>query len=248
MHVSITANPLMEIGSVTITNSMFTTFVVLVFLSLISFSATRKINLIPRGLQNVMELGIEMLFNLTNSIIRDKTFARKIFPMIATFFIFILFNNWFGLIPGVGSIGVYELNSEGKEVLVPIFRAGTADLNTTVALGVIVVFASQVLGIAAIGMFKYGKKFLNFSSPVNFFVGILELVSEITRIISFAFRLFGNVFAGEVLLVVLGVITPYIIPVPFYIMEIFVGFIQALVFTMLALVFFSMATMSHDAH
>lgn len=248
MHVSITANPIFEIGSFTVTNSILTTFIVIVFLFIISFLTTREISLVPKGLQNAFEMGIEMLFNLTNNIIKDKKFAKRIFPLIATFFIFILFNNWFGLIPGVGTIGIYEINAEGHEAFVPILRAGTADLNTTVALGVIVVFASQILGIAAIGTFRYGKKFINFSSPVNFFVGILELVSEITRIISFAFRLFGNVFAGEVLLVVLGVITPYIVPVPFYIMEIFVGFIQALVFTMLALVFFSMATTSHDAH
>ncbi len=248
MHISIAANPVIEIGSFHLTNSFLAATCVLIILWLVSLFATRKMELVPRGLQNIVELGIEKLVGLTDSVIHDKAFSRKIFPLIATFFIFILFNNWFGLVPGVGTIGFHELSPEGHTVLVPLLRAGTADLNTTIALGVIVVIMTQVFGIAALGVFKYGKKFFNFSNPINFFVGILELISEFVRIISFAFRLFGNVFAGEVLLIVLGAIAPYIAPIPFYMLELFVGFIQALVFTMLALVFFSMAVMSHEAH
>ncbi|MEI6267221.1 MAG: F0F1 ATP synthase subunit A [bacterium] len=247
MHISIAANPVLSLGPVHITNSMLATLSVLIILWLTSLFATRKMELVPTGLQNVTELGIEKLIGLTNSVIHDKKYAEKVFPLIATFFIFILFNNWFGLVPGVGSIGFNEV-IEGKEVMIPLLRAGTADLNTTIALGIIVVVMTQVFGIAAIGVFRYGKKFINFSNPINFFVGLIELASELVRIISFSFRLFGNVFAGEVLLIVLGSIAPYIIPLPFYFMELFVGFIQALVFTMLALVFFSMATMTHDAH
>ncbi len=247
MHISIAANPVLELGPIHITNSMLATACVLIILWLVSLFATRKMDLVPRGLQNAVELGIEKLVGLTASVVHDKAYARKIFPLIATFFIFIMFNNWFGLIPGVGTIGFNEV-VEGKHVLVPLLRAGTADLNTTIALGVIVVIMTQVFGIAAIGAMKYSKKFFNFSNPINFFVGLIELASELVRIISFAFRLFGNVFAGEVLLIVLGAIAPFVIPLPFYFMELFVGFIQALVFTMLALVFFSMATMSHEAH
>ncbi len=247
MHISIAANPVIELGPIHLTNSMLATLCVLIILWIVSLFATRKMDLIPKGLQNIAEMGIEKLVALTDSVIHDKAYSRKVFPLIATFFIFIMFNNWFGLVPGVGTIGFHEV-VEHETVMVPLLRAGTADLNTTIMLGIVVVFMTQVFGIGAIGVFKYGKKFFNFSNPINFFVGIIELASELVRIISFAFRLFGNVFAGEVLLIVLGAIAPYIIPLPFYFLELFVGFIQALVFTMLALVFFSMAAASHDAH
>ncbi len=248
MHISIAANPVIELGPIHLSNSFVASTVVLTILWLVSLFATRKMDLVPKGLQNAAELGIEKLVALVGSIVHDKTYAAKIFPLIATFFIFILANSWFGLFPGVGTVGFHEISAEGKEVLVPLLRAGTADLNTTIMLGIVVVFMTQVFGIGAIGVFRYGKKFINFSNPIAFFVGIIELASELVRIISFAFRLFGNVFAGEVLLIVLAAIAPLLAPVPFYAMELFVGFIQALVFTMLALVFFSMATMSHDAH
>lgn len=247
MHISITAEEVAKVGSLHITNSVLTTSTVVLLLSLVAILGTRNLKAVPKGFQNVAEFGIESLLKLTTNITKDEKFSRQIFPIIATFFIFILFNNWFGLIPGVGTVGFHEVK-EGHEAFVPLFRAGTADLNTTLLLGVIVVILTQIFGIAALGAVKYGKKFINFSSPVNFFVGILELISEVVRIIAFAFRLFGNVFAGEVLLVVMSALVPYILPAPFYGLEIFVGFIQALVFTMLALVFFSMARISHDSH
>src|SRR5262249_28496262 len=145
-------------------------------------------------------------------------------PFIATFFLFILLNNWCGLIPGVGTIGFFEHEAkEGAAVFVPYFRAGTADLNTTLALGLISVICIQAFGV----MYQklgYFSKFINFSSPIGFIVGILEIVSEISRVISFAFRLFGNIFAGEVLLAVIGFLVPVIGPMPFYGLELFVGF------------------------
>lgn len=247
MHISINAEHIFNIGPLPVTNSMLTSFVVLISLSIFAIIATRRMETIPKGIQNVAEIGIESLLKLANSVTRDSKLSQKIFPLIATFFIFILFNNWAGLLPGVGTVGFHEID-HGKEVFIPLFRAGTADLNTTVVLGVIAIIGVQVLGMATLGVFKYGKKFLNFSSPIAFFVGILELISEFVRVVAFAFRLFGNVFAGEVLLTVLSVLAPFVIPLPFYFMELFVGFIQALVFTMLALVFMSMATVSHEGH
>jgi F-type H+-transporting ATPase subunit a len=157
-------------------------------------------------------------------------------------------NNWLGLLPGVGTIGLHETH-HGKEVFIPLLRAGNADLNTTLALAVIAVVAIQIFGILAIGFWKYAGKFINFKGPIDFFVGILELISELSRLVSFSFRLFGNVFAGEVLLIVIASLLPFIGPLPFYALEIFVGFIQALVFVMLALVFIKMAITDHaEAH
>ena len=130
---------------------------------------------------------------------------------------------------------------------VPIFRPGTADLNTTAALAIISVLVTQVIGIKYLKL-NYFKKFINTTSPLMFFVGILEIVSEFAKIISFLFRLFGNIFAGEVLLSVMAFLLPLVVPMPFYGLELFVGFIQALVFAMLSLVFFNMATLGHEEH
>jgi F-type H+-transporting ATPase subunit a len=143
-----------------------------------------------------------------------------------------------------------EAEKEEEHVkMVPIFRAATADLNTTLALAIISVFLTQVFGVSHLGL-SYFKKFIDFSNPINFFVGILEIVLEFAKVISFAFRLFGNIFAGEVLLVVMTYLIAILVPAPFYALELFVGFIQALVFSMLSLIFFNLATKSHheEAH
>jgi F-type H+-transporting ATPase subunit a len=247
MEISLAAEKIAHIGEFPITNSMITSWIGGGLLILIAVLAARKMTLVPKGLQNVFELVLDFLLNTANSVIGDEKQTRKYFPLVATIFLFIIFNNWLGLIPGVGTIGIYEMY-HGKEVLVPLFRSGNADLNMTLALAVTTVLAVQIFGIAAIGIFKYGKKFINLSNPINFAVGLLELIGEISRIISFSFRLFGNVFAGEVLLMVIASIMPFIAPLPFYGLELFVGFIQALVFTMLALVFIKSAITDHEAH
>lgn len=247
MEISLAAEKIAHIGSFPITNAMLTSWIGGVILIAFAIVATRKMKLIPSGIQNVFEFAIEALYNTANGVLDDEKATKKYFPLVATLFLFIIFNNWLGLVPGVGSIGVHEL-VHGKEILVPLFRSGNADLNMTLALAITTVLSIQIFGIAAIGVFKYGKKFLNFSNPINFVVGILELIGEISRIISFSFRLFGNVFAGEVLLTVIAFIVPFIAPLPFYGLELFVGFIQALVFTMLTLVFIKSAITDHEVH
>jgi F-type H+-transporting ATPase subunit a len=247
MEISLAAEKIGHIGHFAVTNSMLTSWIGALILIFISIAATRKMKLVPTGWQNTYETVIEFLYNTANDVIGDKKATRRYFPLVATLFLFIIFNNWLGLIPGVGTIGLHEINKEGHEILVPLFRSGNADLNMTLALAVTTVLAIQIFGIAAIGIIKYGKKFFNFSNPIMFIVGLLELIGEVSRIISFSFRLFGNVFAGEVLLTVIAVIVPYIAPLPFYGLEIFVGFIQALVFTMLALVFIKSAITDHEA-
>jgi len=244
MHISLAAEKITEICGLPITNSMVMTWVAGVLLIIIAFFTTKKISLVPRGIQNVMEMIIEFLFNTVNDVIGDREQTKKYFPLLATIFLFIITNNWLGLLPGIGTIGYYE-TIHGEEVLVPILRSGNADLNMTFALAIVTIFAVQIFGIIAIGFFKYSGKFFNFKNPINTFVGFLELISEISRMISFAFRLFGNIFAGEVLLTVIAVIMPYIAPLPFFGLELFVGAIQALVFTMLALVFIKMAITDH---
>jgi len=247
MEISLAAEKIGHIGSFPITNSVLTSWIGAIILIVISLLASRKMKLIPSGWQNIFEMVIEFLYNTANSVIGDEKQTRRYFPLVATIFLFIISNNWLGLVPGVGTIGLHE-SIHGKEVLVPLFRSANADLNMTLALAVIAVLSIQIFGIAAIGIFRYGKKFINFSSPILFVVGLLELVGEISRIISFSFRLFGNVFAGEVLLTVIAFIVPFIAPLPFYGLELFVGFIQALVFTMLTLVFIKSAITDHSEH
>lgn len=291
LHISLSAEPVYYIGNFAITNSMLTGAIVsaalILFAIVVNVTLDTKTTK-PKGLQNFAELVVESFYNFCNMITQDSKKSKLFLPFIATFFLFIMFNNWTGLIPGVGTIMVpipespehanvivpevsaqeaevittqhgeevvtqvaeehsAEESEEGHAKTTALFRAQTADLNTTIALGLITIFLTQVFGFKYLKL-GYLKKYFNFSSPIMFFVGILELVSEFAKIISFAFRLFGNVFAGEVLIAVLLYLTKVIIPIPFYGLELFVGMMQALVFSMLSLVFYTMATQSHDEH
>jgi F-type H+-transporting ATPase subunit a len=245
MHISLVAEKIFSLGSFSINNTLLTSWIVIISLALISYFGTKKIEMVPGKLQNILEIIIEGLFNFFNSVWENRKKTRKYFPLLATFFIFIIISNWFGLLPGIGSIGFTEIK-DGHESFVPLFRSVNSDLNATLSWAIISIILVQVFGTTSLGIFSYFKKFFNFSNPINFFVGILEIVGEIAKIISFSFRLFGNVFAGEVLLVAMTFLVPYIAPLPFYGLELFVGFVQALVFTMLSLVFIKMATESHS--
>jgi F-type H+-transporting ATPase subunit a len=255
LHVSISAEPIAEVFGFSITNSIFTSLIVstLLILFAIIFRSRLKQTNRPTGVQNVVELIIESLYNFVHSITENTARTKLFFPIIATFFIFIILNNYIGLLPGVGSIMVPKAveaahaaeAAEAGHSLTPIFRAATADLNTTLALALISVVLTQIYGVSHLGL-AYFKKFFNFSNVLQAFVGFLELISEFAKIISFAFRLFGNIFAGEVLLSVMTYLVKVIVPSPFYALELFVGFIQALVFSMLSLIFFNMATKHHE--
>ncbi|MBU1033478.1 F0F1 ATP synthase subunit A [Patescibacteria group bacterium] len=277
LHVSISAEPIFRIFGLEISNSIFTSLIVsfLLIVFAIFFRSKFKNTDKPSSLQNFVEMIVEALYNFVYSITENTKKTLLFFPVISTFFIFIILNNYIGLLPGVGSIltkeaeaqteitqvasdqEILEAVAEEEEIvesavhgepihakMVPVFRAATADLNTTLALAIVSVMLTQIFGISHLG-FSYFKKFIDFSNPVNFFVGILETVLEFAKIVSFAFRLFGNIFAGEVLLVVMTYLISIAVPAPFYALELFVGFIQALVFSMLSLIFFNLATKSH---
>ena len=246
MEISIAAEKLFSIGSFPVTNALFIGFLVSVFLVIVTRIATRKMELVPTGTQNIFEIVFEGLLSFMEGVLQDKSQARKFFPLIATIFLFVLFSNWIGLLPGMGTIGLSHMK-EGHATIIPFVRSTSADLNFTIALSLMVVLTIQFSGIAALGVVKYGKKF--FISPfhkpygIGMVMGLLELVSEFAKLLSFSFRLFGNVFAGEILLTVMLHLVPYFIPLPFLFLEIFVGFIQAAVFAMLTLVFLKMAMM-----
>lgn len=185
---------------------------------------------------------LKSIYNFFYPIMTDK--ANVFFPLLGGFFFFILLQNWFGLLPGVGSI-LLKINEFGHITSFPLLRGNESDLNSTISLAVISFLAIQAAGFWYLGTKGYIKKFYNLKNPVSIFTGSLEIVSEFSKIISFAFRLFGNIFAGEVLLTMIAFLVPVIIPFPFLILEIFVGFIQALVFATLTAVFIKVAVTSH---
>jgi F-type H+-transporting ATPase subunit a len=245
MEISLAAEPVFHIGDFAITNSLLTTWIVVAFLVICAVILKKKIKRIPEGMQNLVEAVFEYFLNVMDSVTGSRKMSRKFFPIVTTIFIFVIFSNWIGLIPGVGTIGFHEVH-EGHEVLVPLFRAGSADLNLTLAVAIIAVFATHFFGVAILGFKQHISKFIDLKKiikdPIMFFVGILEIIGEIAKTISFSFRLFGNIFAGEVLLMVVAILIPYVAPVPFIFLEVFVGFIQATVFAMLTLVFLSLQT------
>lgn len=244
LHISIKAEEIAQIvPGITVTNSLLATWIVMGVLTGVSYAATHDIRLIPGKLQLTFEIIVEALQDLFVGAMGPR--ALKFFPLLATLFLFILLMNWSGLIPGFGTIEVIKY-VEGVKESVPLLRAGTADLNLTLALSLIAFFTIQAAGLKELG-FGYVKKFINVSNPINMVVGILEIISELSKIISFSFRLFGNIFAGEVLLTVMGFLVPVFVPIPFYGIELFVGAIQAVVFPMLTSVFISNATM-HEEH
>ena len=258
------AEPIGHIGALPITNSLFTTWLVVIFILIFSLAIKLRIKQIPKGLQNFFEFVIEGAMNLADSVTGDKKITAKVFPLAFTIFIFVLISNWFGILP-LGGFGIIEMTEHGK-AFIPLVRSGTADINTTLALGLVAVIGSNVFGILSIGVWKMFNKYVNLkafadairkarkeptvliSAPIMFFVGILELVGEVAKIASLSFRLFGNVFAGEVLLMAMGAILAYILPLPFIGLEIFVGLIQAFIFSLLTLVYFTIAATDHDEH
>ena len=241
IHISLHAEELFRVGGIPVTNSLLLSVIALVTLVAAGLILHRRLAFVPSGAQSIAEATLEGTLSLMNQVLGDSRKSEKYLPLVLTIFLFVLLSNWLGLMPGIGSIVVRH----GEEST-PLLRSPSADLNFTLALAVISVIATNLIGIGALGVIKLAKKFFNFHSPVGFFVGILELISEFVRIISFSFRLFGNIFAGEVLLVVAQFLIPYILPVPFLLMEIFFGLIQAFIFAMLTLVFISVATEEHE--
>jgi F-type H+-transporting ATPase subunit a len=290
----------LELGSFTlpVSNTLLTTWIVTILILLFAFFATRKMELVPSGLQNVMELIVEMWDGLGQSVAGAR--GRKFLPIVLTIFIFVLFSNWLGLVPGFGPVGYIVVDekhpapegivtfdlphaweeflgpkasgehgtSEHAGVLAPFVRSPSTDINTTLALALISVIMTQIFGMQALGVVKYWfarflmiGKFIEFFKTLfkgkpNFgllvfgfldlFMGILEFISEVSKILSFTFRLFGNIFAGEVVLLIMAFLF-FALPFPFYALEIFVGFIQAFVFAILTLVFMTIATTAHGA-
>lgn len=240
IHVALAPYVVGEFFGVPITATLITSWLCMAFLVLGAVLIYRRLSLVPGKGQSVAEMMIGGVYDYMADVLESRALATRYFPIVMTIFLFILTLNWFGLFPGVTSIGQY-VEYHGSEKFIPYLYPAATDLNITLAFALIAFFTIQFSGIVAIGAFKYSGKFINFSSPLAFAVGIIELISEIARLISFSFRLFGNIFAGKTLLVVVMFFVPYVVPVPVMAFEVFVGFIQAFVFAILTLFFIKIA-------
>lgn len=236
LHISIKAEKIFEIAGFPITNSLLAAYIILAAFFVIGALYNERLHLAGSSFVFFIRYITTAVYQLFEPILKEKT--AVFFPVLASFFFFILFSNWFGLVPGVESI----LIKGEHNAVTPLLRGLAADLNFTIALAIIAFIIIQWNGIAYVGLNEYLKKFINFKSPTDFFVGFLETISEFSKIISFAFRLFGNIFAGEVLIAIIAFLIPILASFPFLILEIFVGLVQAMVFAMLTAVFINTAT------
>ena len=251
MNISLAPEALFHIGTFPFTNTLVMAWIVILVLVLLTVVVRKKLRMVPKGAQNLIEWIFEQALTLMDSVTASRALSYKFFPVVMTIFLFVLFSNLIEIVPGLGTIGLWE-EHEGRRIIVPFIRSSSADLNVTLAIAITSVLATQILGIAVLGGIKYAGKFLvpPWKAPyiVGTFVGLLELVAEMAKVVSFSFRLFGNIFAGEVLLTVALFLVPYIVPLPFLLLEIFVGLVQAVVFSMLTLVFMKMAITGHEEH
>jgi F-type H+-transporting ATPase subunit a len=311
-HIALKPETLYSVGIVNITNTMITSWIVVILMVVGVFLMTRRWELVPRGVQNVLEAILEAFYNVVTGIAGEKN-GRRFFPAVATIFFFILFSNWLCLTPVFNAIGIGDEAEEGfvmKQVdvgpipvtyttfsgpghwggktiekddpqaaqkaeqekekgnfvgeLKPFLRSVNTDLNTPLALAIISAIFVEFWGISTLGFGTYGRKFFNFGGIfrglrhlslgqfgrgiIDAFVGGLEFVSEVVRLVSFTFRLFGNMFAGEVVILMFTFLVPLVFPLLFYGLELFVGIIQAFIFAALTLAFGMMAVTHAGPH
>lgn len=245
MEISTRPEILFIIREFHFTNSFLTSLLASFLLLTFLFLATRKMRLVPGVLQNIVELTLESLYTF-NLQLAGPSRVFKIFPWFAGFFLFIVLANLMGLLPGFGTVGFFRIEAEHK-FLVPLLRPVNSDLNMTLALALISFTVTHFLSIKILGIKGYISRFFSLN-PINLLVGVLEVISEITKIVSLSFRLFGNIFAGEAVLITISAIFAFILPLPFIFLEIIVGIVQALIFSMLTLAFMVILSAPYEKH
>lgn len=244
-HISLAAEEVFRLGPVSVTNSLLLGAAGIIVTVALLWYVARQLQAGKRNfLTGIVQWAFEGFYNQAVDIIGDRDTARRIFPLAITMFFVIVVTYWFSVLPGVGAI-----TWDG----VPVFRALPADLNFTFALAIITIVASQVYAVRKHGFFGNVGRYLKnpFKDPISAFEGILEFVGEFSRLVALSFRLFGNAFAGEVLLLLIALLTGYAASVvlPFFMaFELFIGFIQAYVFFVLTLIFTSLAVQTHGDH
>lgn len=242
IHVALSAEQIGTVFGIPLTNTLLMSWIVMALLFIFAIVVRSRLSLIPGKFQTFVELLFSYVYEFIETTLEDSTWARRIFPLLLTLFLFIALANLLEFMPGVGS---FTATYNGETA--PLLRSMNTDLNVTLALTFIVMFAIEFAGIFALGVFRYAGKFITFRGHgignrlLNFVVGIIELVSELSRFVSFSFRLFGNIFAGEVLIAVVTFFVPYFLPAPLMAFEMFVGIVQGAVFALLTLFFVKMA-------
>lgn len=263
-EITLFAEPVAHYKGFPITNALINSWFAVFIIIVISVAIRSKLKTIPNKLQNIFEIVIDGALSLCDQVTNSRTISLKVFPIAICVFFFVLINNWLGILP-LGGFGLIEAGEHGK-AFIPFLRGGTADINTTVALALMSVIGANLFGIFSIGIWKTFNKYVNLKvlgeiftrirkdpaviivAPITFFVGIIEIIGEFAKVASLSFRLFGNVFAGEVLLASMAALVAYIVPIPFLFLEILVGLIQALIFSVLLVVYFTIASTDHAEH
>ena len=237
LNISIAPEILFYIKSFPVSNSFLWTLFISGFLTVATLIMRFSLKIIPGTLQNCVEILIEESFSFVKSVIRSEEKAKRVFPLFCTLFVFILTANLFAFIPGQAAITV----SDGHGVA-PVFRAVMADYGMVLVLTILSVIIIQIVMIITHGPFGYLGKFFNFHSPLKFFLGLMDIVGEIAKVLSLSFRLFGNIFDGEVLGIVMLFLVPFIAPLPFMFLGVLTAIVQAFVFATLTLVFITLAS------
>ena len=244
-NITLAAERLTTVFGVPVTNTILTAWVVIALLIVLAVVVRCNLSLVPGKLQNALEMFFEYLLDLMEKMYGSRLIAERYFPLIATIFLFILAGNVLEFVPVYGTVTV-----RGPQGAVPLFHPLNSDLNSTLALAIISFFVIECSGVLTLGVLKYGGKFVNIKGGVmGIIVGLLELIGNLARLISFSFRLFGAIFAGEVLILVVTHFLPYIASVPFMAFEVFVGVLQAGIFAILTMAFIKIAIEEpHAAH
>jgi F-type H+-transporting ATPase subunit a len=267
-HVALPAEPILHAGHFSITNTLIASWFTIVVLVGVSIFLTRKMKLTPGKRQGLAEVVVEGLLNFVEGI-AGKKHARMLFPGVATIFIYVISNAYLALLPFFGTIGIRDQGGEHGMVFAAIFRAANTDVNVPLSIALMSFFFVEYWGMRAIGVSHYISEFINVrqflqglkelftgkikTGPmnivfgfINLFVGVLEIFSHLTRMLSFTFRLFGNMTAGEILILVSCFLIPLVFTIPFYGLELLIGMIQALIFSGLTLVFGTIAISPHE--
>ena len=244
LHITLAAEELFSVWGLPVTNTLLTVWVVIALLLLAGYLVGRRVRLIPGKVQNAFEMLFEFVFNYIEETLESRALAERFFPLIVTLFLFIFAANLFEFLPFVESIGIRH----GEE-FIPLLRSANTDLNVTLALALIVFLTIEITGVVVLGFLKYWSKFVNLKGGVlGFLIGLIEFVSNLARLISFSFRLFGNIFAGGILIAVAVAFVPLLLPVPIMLFETFVGLIQAAIFSLLTLAFIKIAITEPHGH
>ena len=264
MSVPIAAESVWHLGSFPVTNSLLNAWLAVAFFVLTAWFVRKNLSADKPGkFQVAVEGLLEFLLGYVDQVTHDRARSKRFFPLVATLFLFILLSNWMGSLPGTGSIGVWR-SVHGETELVPLFRPANADLNLTLAMALLSIVASHLIGMITVGFFVHWNRFIALGTVVRAFkkggvnimvglveamVGVIELFAEVAKVVSLSLRLFGNIFAGEVLITVMYSLAAYVVPLPFTFLELIVGAVQATVFSMLTLVYLTiLSEKPHGEH